>query len=116
MYRFVPGKCQTVHTHNLGKMSLILDGKHQIELQTDLTQTEIDFIKLLCKSIWNNMFPDAHLHTILQHICAKALNAKYGKYRSQIHELCLKGGQIKKHGGIFIVDPSPEDFGIADIH
>ena len=44
------------------------------------------------------------------------LDEKYGKDRIQLHDFFIKGASIQKHGGIFVVDPSHEDFGIEAVH
>ena len=117
-YIFLPDQCKNGHDHPLGVPLLTLDGKQQIDVQTDLTQTEIEFIKLstlssmaipMIQTTMEEHFPGRSFgYELIRRIGDKALDTKFGKDRAQLRDLFVKGELIKKHGGVFIVDPSPD--------
>ena len=46
----------------------------------------------------------------------KVLDDRFGFDRTQLHALVKKGDDVKRHGGMFGIDPSPDNFGIDAIH
>ena len=55
-------------------------------------------------------------YELIRRVRDSILDEKYGKDRIQLHDLFIKGASIQKNGGIFVVDPSREDFGIEAVH
>ena len=91
-----------------------------------LTTDEAAFIKLhalTCVTVPNiqihleGQFPNRSFeYELIRRVRDHALDEKYGPDLVQMHDLFRKGDEIQKHGGLFVVDPSNEDFGMEAIH
>jgi len=91
-----------------------------------LTKDEVDFIKN--QALTRAIVPNIQIHLentfinrtfgydLIRRVRNHALDEKYGPDRNQMHELFRKGDSIQSHGGLFVADPSNEDFGIEAIH
>ena len=125
-YEFIGDKCNLIHGHNLPPKPLTFDGRMEVKLLHQLTTDEAAFIKL--HALTRVTVPNIQIHLegqfpnrsfeyeLIRRVRDHALDEKYGPDRVQMHDLFRKGDEIQKHGGLFVVDPSNEDFGMEAIH
>jgi hypothetical protein len=112
------------HSHPLPKQ-VHLDGRQLVKFEGDLTDAEDSYIrdKSLCKMDIPQMqvhleknFPGRCFQSQMLHrIKKKVLDKTYGADRTQVNELISYGEKIKKDGGHFSIDPSP-DFTVEAMH
>ena len=114
------------HDHDIAPILLTLEGRTEVKYEMELTPPEFQFIKghclmrtdipILIVSLEREFANRSFDYEMIRRIKDKALNEKCGSNRTHLHALFIQGQDIRRHGGIFEVVPSCEDFGIESIH
>lgn len=127
-YCWRPESCNLHHTHDIPPppMTFEFDGRTEVVCEQDLSSEEERFIK--DQSLSRIGIPQMQVnlerefsfrsfdYELLRRVRDKVLDERFGSDRTQLHALVKKGDAVRRHGGIFAIDPSPEDFGIDAIH
>ena len=126
VYVFLTPNSNLIHSHDILPKSIMLNGRFEVTRVKELTSSETSFIhnQVMSRVSMSNMlvhleteFPSrSYNYELIRRVRDSILDNKYGKDRIQLHDLFIKGASIQKHGGIFVVDPSKEDFGIEAVH
>ena len=114
------------HDHDIPPIPLTLDGRTEVKYEMELTPPEFQFIKehslmrtdipILIVSLEREFRNRYFYCQMIRQIKKKALDERYGSDRTCLHALFTNGEGIRRHGGIFEVVPSSEDFGIESVH
>ena len=125
-YVWNANNCNLSHSHPIAPKPMTFDGRTEVNIIGELTDAEERFIKEQTLSRTNvpnlqvsmeREFPNrSYDYELLRRVQDKFLDEKYGPDRNQLHDLFRKGDAIQQHGGIFLVDPCHDDFGIESIH
>ena len=111
------------HSHTLHSHLVVLDGKVLVNLENDLTTAEGYLIKQLScarvnvpqmSTVLERMFTGSAFTPQL--LRRNTLDQTFGKDRHNLPGLFEKCESVRRNGGLFIVEPSTEDFGIKSIH
>ena len=126
VYVFLPKSSNTMHSHQIKPKPIMLDERFEVTMVKQLTSSETTFIKnqVLSRVGMSNLFihleaefpSPSYQYKLIRRVRDSILDEKYGKDRIQLHDIFVKGASIQKNGGIFVVDPSREDFGIEAVH
>ena len=114
------------HSHTLHSHLVVLDGKVLVNLENDLTTAEGYLIKQIScarvsvpqiSTVLERMFKwRAFIRVLLCRLQKNTLDQTFGKDRHNLPGLFEKCESVRRNGGLFIVEPSTEDFGIKSIH
>ena len=126
LFIWLPDYCHLEHSHGISLPQYAFDGRTEVRLESDLKPSEAKFIQ--CQSLMRTDIPNMTVnierefpnrsfhHDLLRRVRCKALDDRYGSDRTQLGVLFKKGNDIRRHGGIFVIDPSTDDFSIKSLH